>query len=70
MVPLFNDDVDGRKLHNKYLLPRRNWCGIQMCDEGESPSYELDVALNVEVNRRNAEGKTKAYHIKVPTLSS
>ena len=41
-----------------------------MCDEGESPSYELDVALNVEVNRRNAEGKTKAYHIKVPTLSS
>ena len=68
MMSIFEEDVDGKKLHNKHLLPRRNWCGIKLCSEGERPSYDLDVVLNVEVDRKSKEGKTKAYPIKVPTL--
>ncbi len=28
MAPVFERDVNGRKLNNTCLLPRRNWCGI------------------------------------------
>jgi len=69
MIPIFEYDVTGKELHNKHLLPRRNWCEIQLCSDGDRPTHELDVILNVEVDRRNSEGRTKGYRIKVPTLN-
>jgi hypothetical protein len=68
MVEVFYEDVDGTVLNNTHLLPRRNWCGLQVVEDGEVPS-ELDVVLHVEINCRDPEGKTKPYGIRVPTLT-
>lgn len=72
MIPLFDEDVDGKKLHNTHLMPRRNWCGIQMCEgnkEVGSQKFELEFRLNVERDRRDAAGTTKGYYVKVPALT-
>ncbi|EMC95238.1 hypothetical protein BAUCODRAFT_59177, partial [Baudoinia panamericana UAMH 10762] len=29
MIPLFDTEVDGGRRANKFLMPRRNWCGIR-----------------------------------------
>jgi len=68
MVPLFTEDVDGKPLNNKHLLPRRNWCGITVSDSPQRP-FELDVTLNVEVDCHDSQGITKPYQIKIPTLT-
>ena len=72
MISVFEEDVDGKKRHNTHLMPRRNWCGIQMCEadkELEDDKFELEFVLNVERDRRDARGKTKSYEIKVPALT-
>jgi hypothetical protein len=70
MISVFEEDVDGKKLNNTHLMPRRNWCEIQMFDESkESEKFELEFVLNVERDRRDASGKTKAYEIKVAALT-
>jgi hypothetical protein len=68
MVSLFMEDVDGKTLKNKHLLARRNWCAMHIADSTESP-HELDVVLNVEINCKDPEGKTKGYGIKIPMLT-
>jgi PhoD related phosphatase len=68
MVSLFMEDVDGKTLNNKHLLPRRNWCAMHIADSAES-TCELDVVLNVEINCKNPEGLTKGYGIRIPMLS-
>jgi hypothetical protein len=68
MFPIFQEDVDGKPLNNKHLLPRRNWCGLHIAENGETP-FELDVALNVEVNCGDPEGTTKAYGMRIPMLT-
>jgi hypothetical protein len=68
MVPVFPQDVDGKPLNNKHLLPRRNWCGMQVAPSGETP-FELDVVLNVEVSCKDPSGRTKGYGIRVPILT-
>jgi PhoD related phosphatase len=68
MVAIFQEDVDGKPLHNKHLLPRRNWCGMQVVENGDS-LFDLDIVLNVEVNCKNPEGKTKGYGMRVPILT-
>jgi hypothetical protein len=65
---MFQDDVDGKVLKNTHLLPRRNWCGLKINEDGETP-FELEVVLNVEVNRKDPAGKTKGYSLKIPTLT-
>jgi len=37
-------------------------------NDGESP-HELDVVLNVEVNCKDPQGKTKGYGLKIPMLT-
>lgn len=37
MIPLFTQDVDGKKRNNKCLLPRRNWCSIREYNPDLSP---------------------------------
>jgi len=37
MIPLFTEDVDGKKRNNKCLLPRRNWCSIREYNPELSP---------------------------------
>jgi len=72
MISVFEEDVDGKKRHNTHLMPRRNWCGIQICEadkELEGDKFELEFVLNVEKDRRDARGKTKSYEIKVPALT-
>jgi hypothetical protein len=68
MVSLFVEDVDGKTLNNKHLLPRRNWCAMRVEDGGDSP-HELDVVLNVEIDCKDPEGKTKGYGVRIPVLS-
>jgi len=68
MVPLFHEDVDGKPLVNSHLLPRRNWCGIRIADDGETP-FELDVALNIEINCKDPSGTTKPYTVRIPALT-
>jgi len=68
MVAIFLEDVDGKPLNNQHLLPRRNWCGIRVRPDGQVP-FELDVSLNIEVNHKDPEGKTKPYGIRIPTLT-
>jgi hypothetical protein len=67
MVSLFREDVDGKALVNTHLLPRRNWCGMQIVD-GETP-FELDVVLNIEVNSKDPSGTTKPYGVRIPSLT-
>jgi hypothetical protein len=68
MVAIFHQDVDGKALNNKHLLPRRNWCGMQIAPIGDTP-FELDVVLNVEISCKDASGRTKGYGIRVPILN-
>jgi hypothetical protein len=37
MIPIFNNDVDGKPRNNKHLLPRRNWCSIREYHPGTTP---------------------------------
>lgn len=41
---------------------------MHIADSTESP-HELDVVLNVEINCKDPEGKTKGYGIKIPMLT-
>jgi len=68
MVPIFQEDVDGAPLSNQHLLPRRNWCSIVAADQGQLP-IELLATLHVEINRKNPEGTTKPYALRIPPLS-
>lgn len=68
MVPIFHEDVDGKPLANTHLLPRRNWCGMRIAEDGETP-FELDIVLNVEINCKDPSGTTKPYSIKIPILT-
>lgn len=67
MVSIFHEDVDGKPLNNTHLLPRRNWCGMHIVEDGESP-FELDIAINVEIDCKDPEGRTKPYGLRVPIL--
>jgi hypothetical protein len=68
MVPIFREDVDGKELKNIHLLPRRNWCSICIAEDGDTP-FELDVTLNIEVNCKDPEGRTKPYGLRIPILT-
>jgi PhoD related phosphatase len=68
MVSIFHEDVDGKPLNNKHLLPRRNWCGLRIAEDGETP-FELDVLLNIEIDCKNSDGKTKGYGLRIPMLT-
>ncbi|KAL7943277.1 hypothetical protein V8C42DRAFT_330225 [Trichoderma barbatum] len=37
MIPIFQNDVDGKPRNNKNLLPHRNWCSIRMWTPGSTP---------------------------------
>lgn len=37
MVPIFTQDVNNKPRNNKCLLPRRNWCSINIYVPGNSP---------------------------------
>ena len=37
MIPIFQNDVDGKPRNNKHLLPRRNWCSIREYHPGTTP---------------------------------
>ncbi|BFZ53582.1 hypothetical protein PYCC9005_000609 [Savitreella phatthalungensis] len=83
-VPLFVHDVDGKKLNNPALLPRRNWCSIDVLPSGTT--YEttptamsreekigcdaspLKVSINIEIDSTDREGRTKGYVYMVPSL--
>ena len=71
MVSLFMEDVDGKTLKNKHLLPRRNWCATHVSDSTDSTAspHELAVVLNVEINCKDPEGKTKGYGVRIPKLT-
>lgn len=64
-IPVFEYDVNGKKLNNPCLLPRRNWCSISQ--EANSRG-RLDVRLNVEIDSTNADGRTQAYPYSIPAL--
>lgn len=68
MVPIFQEDVDGKPLNNTHLLPRRNWCSLRIAEDGDSP-FELDVTLNLEINCKDPEGRTKPYGLRIPALT-
>lgn len=63
-VPVFEYDVNGKKLNNPCLLPRRNWCSIN-----HSPQTgALDVKINVELDQSRDDGRTKPYPYTIPRL--
>lgn len=65
---MFQDDVDGKPLKNTILLPRRNWCSLKVSENGQT-RFELEVVLNVEVDRKDPAGRTKGYTLRIPTLT-
>lgn len=64
-IPVFEYDVNGKKLNNPCLLPRRNWCSIS---QEINSRGRLDVRLNVEIDSSNADGRTQPYPYSIPAL--
>ncbi|PWN50901.1 hypothetical protein IE53DRAFT_386792 [Violaceomyces palustris] len=60
MVPLFDEDLNGKKQNDKYILGARNWCSVNL----DSQSGELEFELRIEESR--GSGKTKSYSVKAP----
>ena len=68
MISMFEEDVDGQILKNAQLLPRRNWCSLQIAADKDT-SFELEATLNVEINCKDPQGRTKPYSIRIATLT-
>ena len=65
MVPIFDVDVDDTPLKNRHLLPRRNYCTMEV---GEDKSLKIKIC--VEKTCQVDTGETKEYGITVPSLMS
>ena len=65
-LPIFTEDVNGKKLNNQALLPRRNWCSM---NHDQTKDGQLIVNINVEIDQTNPEGRTKAYPYFIPKLT-
>ncbi|CEH17527.1 hypothetical protein CBOM_03941 [Ceraceosorus bombacis] len=62
MVPLFEEDLAGKKQNDKYILGARNWCAVDYFED----SGDLQFDLRVEKEKgRGAEG-TKSYPVRTP----
>ncbi|KAF9102844.1 hypothetical protein BGX29_004111 [Mortierella sp. GBA35] len=60
MTEIFNQDVNGEELENRYLLNRRNWCEVR-----ELSGLELEFTIRVENEDHSG---TKKYPILVDRL--
>jgi hypothetical protein len=61
MISLFSNDVDGTKLNNQKLLPRRNYCSVME----DSNTNNIMFTLRVE---NLAKDGTVPYMVTVPAL--
>ncbi|KAI0948563.1 hypothetical protein AcV7_009271 [Taiwanofungus camphoratus] len=60
MVPLFDNDPNGRSAKSKYIMGRRNWCAVRW----DTASGDLIFDIRVEIEK--GIGRTKGYEIRSP----
>lgn len=41
---------------------------MRIAEDGDSP-FELEVVLNLEIDCKDPEGRTKPYGLRIPTLT-
>ncbi|KAI9224124.1 hypothetical protein BC828DRAFT_374212 [Blastocladiella britannica] len=65
MYPIFDTDLEGKELEQKYLLAARNWTKVTVPENDHSAML---FQIRVEKKSGDIEGLTKPYQLLVPGL--
>ncbi|EPQ58419.1 hypothetical protein GLOTRDRAFT_36442 [Gloeophyllum trabeum ATCC 11539] len=60
MMPIFQKDTNGTPLKNKYIMGRRNWCGVRW-DQASG-----DLVFDICVEKEKGIGTTVPYQVRAP----
>lgn len=61
-MPLFEENLDGKKQNDKYIMGARNWAAVDYFEA----TGELQFDLRVEKSKGTGASGTKSYPVRTP----